>query len=572
MKRLITFLLLYSIFSILYSGQAAGQTTHNLDIIWQKAKPETPPQWQAWGFAMVGGDLNGDGYSDFVSAIASEVTNSPQRYMLKIYIFNGGLAIDTIPSQIITYDSIGGSFSFCIADFNGDSINDLAVGDAGGLGVNDSNGQVNIHYGTGVDLNPTPDLVIGGYGSATATAYGWDISGGDLNGDGIDDLIVGAPYWGPMYSLGRVYVYYGDTLGLHTWPDMIINGHIEAGYYEYFGNSVDGTVDYNNDGYNELVIGAYCNCKTANSAGKIYYYLSNNATLDTIPDGWIYGEGPEHWLGFYVNSVNVDTIGFNPMGWFGTPNWPSGSFGAGKCYMVPGDSTGEITPEWTITGEDTGLGYWSSSAGYADKDKLGDFLVGAAPAFNLRGKAYLWLRRPTMNNACDAYILGRYSGGTGMGDVLGARVAPAGDVDGDGKDEFMVSNYFADSSNMIWLCKYTGPDAVAGQPPVDPFTIASLKLFENVPNPFSQQTTIKYQVSQSGKVSLKVYNISGQVVRVLVNEETSPSNPSPRGEGRVGSVVWDGRDDTGNRVSNGIYIYQLKTGGESMVKKMTLLR
>jgi len=110
MKRKLTFILLYSIFNILYSCPAAGQTTYNIDIIWQKAKPETPPQWQGWGFTMVGGDLNGDGYSDFVSAIDSEVTNSPQRYMLKIYIFNGGLAIDTIPSQIITYDSIGGSF------------------------------------------------------------------------------------------------------------------------------------------------------------------------------------------------------------------------------------------------------------------------------------------------------------------------------------------------------------------------------------------------------------------------------------------------------------------------------
>ncbi|MDO9391925.1 MAG: hypothetical protein Q7U71_09165, partial [bacterium] len=61
MKHTLTIILLYSIFSILSSHPAAGQTTHNIDIIWQKAKPETPPQWQAWGFAMVGGDLNGDG-------------------------------------------------------------------------------------------------------------------------------------------------------------------------------------------------------------------------------------------------------------------------------------------------------------------------------------------------------------------------------------------------------------------------------------------------------------------------------------------------------------------------------
>jgi len=168
-----------------------------------------------------------------------------------------------------------------------------------------------------------------------------------------------------------------------------------------------------------------------------------------------------------------------------------------------------------------------------------------------------------MNNTCDAYILGRYSGGTGNGDVLGARVAPAGDADGCGRDEFMVSNYYADSSNMIWLCKYTGPDAVAGQPPVEPFSVYSSKLSQNWPNPFSHTTAIKYQVAKAGKISLKVYNIAGQVVRVLANEDK-----------KVGSyeVRWNGYDDNGQRVSNGIYIYQLNIGGESLSKKMLLLR
>ena len=177
-----------------------------------------------------------------------------------------------------------------------------------------------------------------------------------------------------------------------------------------------------------------------------------------------------------------------------------------------------------------------------------------------------------MNNAYDAYILGRYPAGSNRGDVLGARVAPAGDVDGDGKDEFMVSNYYADSSNMIWLCKYTGPDAGVEQGTINNEQLAINNVLQNAPNPFSHQTTIKYQIAKSGAVSLKIYNISGQLVKTLVNEETSPSNPSPRGEGRVGSVVWNGCDDHGQRVSNGVYVYRLQSGGKYLSRKMILLK
>jgi hypothetical protein len=313
------------------------------------------------------------------------------------------------------------------------------------------------------------------------------------------------------------------------------------------------------------LVGAYLNAKNGNSAGKVYYYISNNASIDTIADGWFYGEASYQMLGAYnVSSICSDSLIFEPVGWYGTPDWPNTStWGDGKCYMVPGDTTGELMPEWTITGNeylDSALGYWSSSAGYADSDKLGDFSASALKAFSDPGKVYLWLRRPAMKNQYDAYIIGR--GSTPGGDALGARIAPAGDVDGCGRDEFMVSNYFADTDNMIWLCKYTGPDGVTGEPE---FKIQNSKfiIYQNVPNPFSRSTTIRYQLKTNGYVSLKVYNIQGQLVRALANEDK-----------KVGSyeVRWNGYDDNGQRVSNGIYIYQLNAGGERMVKKMTLLR
>ncbi len=533
MKRIAIFVFFSLALAILPAMPAGGQTTHNLDIIWQKASPDIGGGIRYWGFNMAGGDLNGDGYSDFLSATDTSLGIGTDRIKCRIYVFSGGVTISTTPSQIITYDSLCKSPTFCIADFNKDGYGDLAVGDMGGVGVNSEKGQVNIHYGTGIDLPNTPDLIIGGYNGIAGTGFGSSLSSGDINGDGIDDLVVGAPgYIISSDRKGRVYVYYGDTLGLHIWPDIILNGHSSPINYERFGQTVVAGCDINKDGYNDIISCGYLNSEREVAGGKVYYYLSQGVPIDTIADGWIYGEGYEQTLGERnVSIVPTDTASLLSVGWFGTPIWnnPSGGLGEGKCYMVPGDTTGELTPLWTITGEDTGLGVWSSSAGYADGDKLGDFLAGASPSFDHTGRAYLWLRRPTMRNQYDAYIQGRYPQPTvGVpGDVLGARVEPAGDVDGDGKDEFLISNYYADnntlgdSSNMIWLCKYTGPDGVAGRP-ADSGQRQAFWLGQNYPNPFRQSTVIRYQVTGEGPVNLSVYNITGQRVKILVNEPFGP--------------------------------------------------
>ncbi|MBI4725929.1 T9SS type A sorting domain-containing protein [candidate division TA06 bacterium] len=88
-------------------------------------------------------------------------------------------------------------------------------------------------------------------------------------------------------------------------------------------------------------------------------------------------------------------------------------------------------------------------------------------------------------------------------------------------------------------------------------------LYQAYPNPFGQITNIKYQIAKSGQVSLKVYNVLGQMVRTLVDEDK-----------KMGSyeVVWNGRDETGNKVSNGIYLYRLVANDQSQTKKVVVLR
>ncbi len=107
-----------------------------------------------------------------------------------------------------------------------------------------------------------------------------------------------------------------------------------------------------------------------------------------------------------------------------------------------------------------------------------------------------------------------------------------------------------------------GELAVAERPTVSA-QASQLLLQQNSPNPSRGQTSITYQIPHAGEVSLRVYDIIGQLVKTLVNE---PQNPG------VYRVNWNGEDDRGRQASSGVYFYQLQVNGQSRIKKMVLLR
>ncbi|UCG51501.1 MAG: T9SS type A sorting domain-containing protein [Candidatus Latescibacterota bacterium] len=90
-------------------------------------------------------------------------------------------------------------------------------------------------------------------------------------------------------------------------------------------------------------------------------------------------------------------------------------------------------------------------------------------------------------------------------------------------------------------------------------------LDNNYPNPFNPVTTIRYGIEERGHVTLKIYNVAGQLVKTLVDEEQTP-----RADGF--KPTWDGTNNTGEPVSSGVYFYRLTTKGFSQTKKMVLLK
>ncbi|MBN1291482.1 MAG: T9SS type A sorting domain-containing protein, partial [Candidatus Latescibacteria bacterium] len=88
-------------------------------------------------------------------------------------------------------------------------------------------------------------------------------------------------------------------------------------------------------------------------------------------------------------------------------------------------------------------------------------------------------------------------------------------------------------------------------------------LAQNYPNPFNPTTTIEYSIPQSGHVELAIWNIAGQKVRTLVNEQQDAS---------YRKIVWDGRNELGETVGAGLYFYKLSTGNFTKIQKMNLIK
>ncbi|MCK5559902.1 MAG: FG-GAP repeat protein, partial [Thermoplasmata archaeon] len=192
-------------------------------------------------------------------------------FILIFSIFNGGVsnfvtkpraqpinALDDLESGVgaLTNDYFGWNVSYA-GNLNGDIYDDIIVGAPG----NDSNGKnsgaVYVFYGnaspktTGLDPS-NADIVLTGL--APGDNFGWDVAcAGDVNGDGHEDIIVGAP--GYSAGKGKAYTFYGGTLANVTAEsaDVILNGTI---YGEAFGSSVEGAGDIDNDNFDDVIVGA----------------------------------------------------------------------------------------------------------------------------------------------------------------------------------------------------------------------------------------------------------------------------------------------------------------------------
>jgi hypothetical protein len=116
---------------------------------------------------------------------------------------------------------------------------------------------------------------------------------------------------------------------------------------------------------------------------------------------------------------------------------------------------------------------------------------------------------------------------------------------------------------FIFMVDQVQIEAPGGTPNNPQVTPVISQLIGNYPNPFNPETSIAFSTKENGPVSIDIYNVRGQKVRSLLNENKEAGNHT---------VVWNGKDDNGKNVASGVFFYRMKSGKYSSTKKMILMK
>jgi len=324
------------------------------------------------------GDVDGDGYDDVVVTASGWDGTVADEGQARVYHGSSG-GLSTAATWTMTGGQAGGAFGHSAAaagDVNGDGYGDLLVGMPHRSNPQVGEGAALLYLGSPSGLSP---VLAGGWeGNQDGARNGWSVAGaGDVNGDGLSDMISGAPDWSNgQAGEGAVFVYFGtDGTFPPTYSQVLERNHAGAG----FGTSVAPAGDVNGDGYSDIVVGAPTFSNGDTAEGSVAVYLGSASGLDPTPVFTWEGNSLQARAGEWVapaGDVNAD--GYSDFV-VGAPS-PAGP---GRVYLFRGRASGvEPTPAWWSTGGTTDEFYGRRAHGGGDVDGDGfpELAIGA-PGF-----------------------------------------------------------------------------------------------------------------------------------------------------------------------------------------------
>jgi MYXO-CTERM domain-containing protein len=413
---------------------------------------------QALGAA---GDVNGDGYADVIAG-APGVEN-PENNEGRATIYFGSAetrGLRPISDRGIEVDAASaalGTFVAAAGDVNGDGFGDYAVAAPNFGGAN--NGTVFIYHGGAAGSDGTADGTLtgpagAGFGKAVASA-------GDINGDGFGDLVVGAPNFGDgQAEEGRIFVYLGASGGITAATPAVTFDSNSAG--ALLGSSV-GATDFNGDGLFDVLAGAPGLSNGQVGEGGVYLLRGSFAGFIASDPLFLESDTANARFGAAVagaGDFNADGFGDVVVG---APGYSDGEVGEGRIYVYPGGAAGLSAPvarESDVAS--AALGTSVDGAGDADGNGFADVVAGA-PGAGAGGTIYLFESDGAGLTAAPASHASAVAGAN-----LGASVAGAGDLNGDGLGDVVAGapGYGAGEANEGALYVFVSgpPDILPAMP------------------------------------------------------------------------------------------------------------
>lgn len=315
-------------------------------------------------------------------------------------------------------------------DVNGDGLDDLVVGAFRFENGHPEEGRAYLYFGAPTHPERRADWSV--EGNASYMWFGASVSGaGDVNGDGFHDVLVGAPR--VQSYQGRAFLYLGSPSGPSSTHDWMVTGS----FIGSLGGALAGAGDVNGDGYDDILIGAY------SGNGYVRLYFGSATGPGPTPDWSLTHDQPlAHFASEVAGAGDVNGDGFDDIA-IGAPYWTSAFLRQGRALVFLGSATGpSADPDWVMEGETVGDWFGWSVAGIGDVDGDGfdDLVVGAPRAQGApqdRGRAYLYLGSAhglstTASWSASSGLPASYDSGFGLS------LGRAGDVNGDGLADLIV--------------------------------------------------------------------------------------------------------------------------------------
>ncbi|HEX9975582.1 MAG TPA: T9SS type A sorting domain-containing protein [bacterium] len=368
------------------------------------------------------------------------------------------------------FERIG--YALCGAgDVNGDGFDDFLIGtthnavmgyDAGAVYL--FLGQSRLSWGLNASVDSADARLLG---QTAYDAAGYSVAcNGDLNGDGIDDMIIGAPAGNDKapWMSGRVYIVFGkknaDWGSFYKLFDSCDATYEGENNQDLAALSVAYVGDVNGDGYDDFLVGAPYRDEFAEDAGKAYFILGH-------PTPWVkFDQLAQADGSFFYASDNAETgysvAGIGDINNDGVPDFAISAFGRSRVFVIYGKRSVNWGKNFDLESADLilygttrianeGVGWRVAGAGDLNGDGISDVLISAINDIDggfHAGKVYVLFGRNggwpyqeiILNNECNASYLGELPN-----DQAGWGLAMAGDIDDNGFDDFLVGTYKDDN-------------------------------------------------------------------------------------------------------------------------------